>query len=708
MTSSASAGPHDSQRPQTLWQDTLHIWALLNLAVTQSYYTRLVHQPEYLINSEVTPDAVFWVGVTMTLLFPILVTGVVALVGWWFPRGREAARGSLVFLTASLLMLQVMHTWSLPASMILIGGLLGGVLVTWLYQKFRSTRQIVSLCSLGILLTPLILYSEFWGAAETAAFRMERDPAKPRVPVVLVVFDEFSGPSILTPEMTIDETRFPHFAELVQGATWYRNACAVAPLTVRALPAILTARFPSTTQLSTPRQYPQNLFQSLISGADYEHVAFEPVSVVAPQHPKVAASSIRQRLQRAASILKVLTAVYAYDVVPADYHERLPEIPRNWFGLIHSNRIDRQARRGTFRYGWATQRDQQLEHFLQCIDETHEGVLYFGHFLIPHAPWCLFPSGKRYAVDGFDLNRGCLDKAGTVTDELGLAQSQQRYLLQLMYLDRFLGQLVDRLKSKGIYDECLLIVTADHGISFRLDDSRREFSSGNTTDIARIPLVVKYPHQKEGDVQDAITQSTDLLPTIFNTVGLHPQLPIDGCSLSDPQILHRQEATVIDHGQRRLISSAVLKETSLPVQIRQRFGDSRDPWNIYRIGPHSKWLGQPLTKFQISTLAAKSIERLVAAEPLGELAHQEYQLEGRLLGPIPTSPVELAIAVNGVIVATTRTYTQFGYQDRWSVLLPEWSYDATRAGPEYFVIESDHTLTPCRVVSSKTPDQLID
>ncbi len=45
--------------------------------------------------------------------------------------------------------------------------------------------------------------------------------------------------------------------------------------------------------------------------------------------------------------------------------------------------------------------------------------------------------------------------------------SQQRYLLQAGFVDRLLGRLVRRLRERGLYERSMIVVTADHGVSFR-------------------------------------------------------------------------------------------------------------------------------------------------------------------------------------------------------------------------------------------------
>ena len=66
------------------------------------------------------------------------------------------------------------------------------------------------------------------------------------------------------------------------------------------------------------------------------------------------------------------------------------------------------------------------------------------------------------------------------------------------FLDRLIGRLVEHLKQVGLYDDTLIVITADHGVSFRAGDLRREVTPTNHADILSIPLVIKVPHQRRG------------------------------------------------------------------------------------------------------------------------------------------------------------------------------------------------------------------
>ena len=58
------------------------------------------------------------------------------------------------------------------------------------------------------------------------------------------------------------------------------------------------------------------------------------------------------------------------------------------------------------------------------------------------------------------------------------------------------ARLLDRLAETGVLDQCLLIVTSDHGVSFRPGHSRRLPDPDNLADIASVPLFIKLPGQK--------------------------------------------------------------------------------------------------------------------------------------------------------------------------------------------------------------------
>lgn len=53
-------------------------------------------------------------------------------------------------------------------------------------------------------------------------------------------------------------------------------------------------------------------------------------------------------------------------------------------------------------------------------------------------------------------------------------QAYERLVMQVGALDSWLGQLVGKLKKEGLYEQSLIVLTADHGVSFEPGSGRRD------------------------------------------------------------------------------------------------------------------------------------------------------------------------------------------------------------------------------------------
>ena len=125
---------------------------------------------------------------------------------------------------------------------------------------------------------------------------------------------------------------------------------------------------------------------------------------------------------------------------------------------------------------------------LQSIRPTRRPLLLFHHQILPHQPWEFVPSGRRYRQDPEPWDRGLSSSLG-FHDVFLTNQNQQRHLLQVGFVDREIGQLLDRLERVGLLRPTLLVVTADHGIGFDVGVSdRRAISPGNIAEVARRSL----------------------------------------------------------------------------------------------------------------------------------------------------------------------------------------------------------------------------
>ena len=212
------------------------------------------------------------------------------------------------------------------------------------------------------------------------------------------------------------------------------------------------------------------------------------------------------------------------------------------------------------------------------------------------------------------------------------SQRLQQHLISkydgsVAYLDSQLGALFKRLKNLGLYDRCLLIVTADHGETF----GRRNLMGHVVSvyqDQVHVPLVIKYPGVRKKTVVNAFVSHVDLMPTILDAVGLPIPKGLQGRSLIRPE-LGEKRLLVAEHFEilrpRGLVSPTLLAERAMfdntlklicSTDGKQELYDlSRDPdeyENLYRPNdPTVKRLEESLDRWVTS--APKSMHLLAKA-----------------------------------------------------------------------------------------------
>ncbi|SNZ17034.1 Arylsulfatase A [Natronoarchaeum philippinense] len=105
------------------------------------------------------------------------------------------------------------------------------------------------------------------------------------------------------------------------------------------------------------------------------------------------------------------------------------------------------------------------------------------------------------------------------------------YDVGIRYMDEYIGKLLDLLESKGVRDETLIIVSADHG------ENQGELNVYGDHQLAddktcRVPLIVDGPGVEPG-VDDGLYYNVDLAPTITELVGGDVPTGWDGRSFAD-------------------------------------------------------------------------------------------------------------------------------------------------------------------------------
>ena len=87
--------------------------------------------------------------------------------------------------------------------------------------------------------------------------------------------------------------------------------------------------------------------------------------------------------------------------------------------------------------------------------------------------------------------------------------------------------IVDKLKAEGLYDDTIIIYSADHGDCL---GAHKLIEKGAFTfdEIYHIPMVVKGAGSKDND---SFVYLHEIMPTILDVAGVKPPRPVDGESI---------------------------------------------------------------------------------------------------------------------------------------------------------------------------------
>jgi hypothetical protein len=508
----------------------LEITALCGLVITQPLLDITGRSPDFFLFYQARPAEILLLVAVFTLPVPLLLWGVGALTRLAGPVVRAAVHTVTLGLLLAALAIQVgKHLLPLRGVPLALAALVVGAAGGYAYRRWRAAGQLLRVAAAGPLV--FVLLFVFGSPASAVVLPGERAGAGPGTargtkhpPVVMLILDELPLISLLSPTGAIDAQRFPNFAQLAGESTWYRNATGVSGWTPYALPAMLTGRYPSSVRAPHYSQYPDNLFTAL--GGSYDLRVQESVAQLCPPSR---CEKPREPVRGGLSVLlresaELLRRIVSPVDTPEDPESSYREATAQEAGLDDEQPAPTDPR---FRWGELDlNQPARFTEFLAGLRPASRPTLHFLHLLMPHAPWNYLPSGTRYeSPDGLPN-----DGDGWVS------LAHERHILQLQYTDRLIGQMLRTLRESRLYDDALLVVTADHGISFTPGVQGRGRGAVDRApgEVLWVPMFIKEPGQRAGRVDDRNWEHVDLLPTIADQVHIEIPWSVDGMAASGP------------------------------------------------------------------------------------------------------------------------------------------------------------------------------
>lgn len=120
---------------------------------------------------------------------------------------------------------------------------------------------------------------------------------------------------------------------------------------------------------------------------------------------------------------------------------------------------------------------------------------------------------------------------GNQVDPVLEAPMRNAYITEIEYMDRHIAALFDGLKERGLYDNTLIVLTADHGEEF-YDHEGCWHGYTLYDEMVHVPILLKLPEGRyAGTRNDGLARHIDLAPTILQFAGLPKGAQMPGQAL---------------------------------------------------------------------------------------------------------------------------------------------------------------------------------
>jgi arylsulfatase A-like enzyme len=246
---------------------------------------------------------------------------------------------------------------------------------------------------------------------------------------------------------------------------------------------------------------------------------------------------------------------------------------------------------------------------IQVIENRKQGQFIWLSYLYPHTPY-MVPEPFFSMYDSLNIpgpvneeeglkaaNKPFRQQFHQKNNDLTLAYDHEKtmrmkrnYYGMVSLIDAEIGRLITCLKEEGLYDNTILIFTADHG-DYIGDHGLFTKSPAMYDCLVRVPLIIHYPEKiKRKDLSSELISSIDLMPTILSLLGLEIPAQVEGISYADYLV----------NGSQENIRTHVIAEYGLPGNNISSFDELQDlvpgfPETTFQFTKGLPWEGNPVS-----------------------------------------------------------------------------------------------------------------
>jgi arylsulfatase A-like enzyme len=153
----------------------------------------------------------------------------------------------------------------------------------------------------------------------------------------------------------------------------------------------------------------------------------------------------------------------------------------------------------------------------------------------PHEPW---DPPEEYVdlyhgpYDGLEPYLPLYGPSNLLTDSQ-LDRMRALYAAEVTMIDRWLGNLLEKMEEFNLFENTLLIVLSDHGHCFGEHGFIGKVPAALYPELTDIPFLLRHPEGKgAGQISDYYASTHDIAPTVLGFLGIEPTDVMDGQNLS--------------------------------------------------------------------------------------------------------------------------------------------------------------------------------
>ncbi len=523
-------------------QKILTIIALCAMTISQPIFDIIEQNPEFLAVRYLSASEIIIYAVLIGVLMPVLLGLIVYIIDKYIFINVDLAFwflfNLLVFILAFMALKYIIYVFELSRIIVALVLVLGA---SYAYIKYNLVKDFFEVLSILVIIFPIyfLFFTPVAAVIKSSNYYFEKQDyfyggIKNSKNVVMIVLDELSLVTLLDEQENIDSRNFENISNFLRSATWYKNATTVSSSTVKAVPSILTGDYPHVPNASMNRNKSKRSVHDWLGLPIYQDHPDNVFTLLSKSHllkVKESASSLcpyplcknEFSVSRKKHNLRILFAdtfyTYLHLIGMSVIKNHIPNVQMGWVGFDDSH-IE-------------SDRKYIFQNFVSSIENKNEDPQFiFLHSILPHMPWIYSKDGE---LNGYDRVPGLSSKVWT-KDKNVLSEAYNLYFNQTKFVDLLLGKLFDKLKQQQLYDDSLIIITSDHGVTIQPGMNAREITPDSIVDIMSVPLFIHYPGQIKPKVDNRYASVIDIVPTIADVLKVERNYGYSGYSLLSDKV----------------------------------------------------------------------------------------------------------------------------------------------------------------------------